>query len=115
MKRYKPRPGVVHTQICGVHVLIPSREAYPDCAQIQRLPMLWVIIWDVLCGKTDLEKAMQIHRILTKRPDEEIMERIDRFCSVLCEKGFLIEEPDESEAPSEPDARTTRTEQEELP
>ncbi len=116
MKRYEPRPGIVHTKICGIHVLIPSREAFGQCATIQRLPILWAITWDAICDPSIFDRALQIHRVLTKKPDEEILRQIDRFCMALCEKGFLIERPDESAAASgSPDARPEKTGQEEQP
>ena len=95
MKQYKPRPGIVRTTICGVHVLIPTREVYDHCNTIQLLPLLWAYTWDGLVNGKTLEETLQFHRILTKRSDEEILQRLEKFYSALCEKGFLIERSDD--------------------
>ena len=89
---YKPRPGIVQTKICGVHVLIPTREAYEYCKAILRLPMLWAMTFELLeKGEAD-ENIIRLHKILTKKPEEEICSRIERFCEELSDKGFLIKE-----------------------
>ncbi len=95
MKQYKPRPGIVHTKICGVHVLIPGREASAYCSSIQHLPLLWAVTWDgLVCGKT-LEETVYLHKVLTKKPEDVVLGRLAQFYDSLCQKGFLIELPDD--------------------
>ena len=108
MKQYIPRPGIVRTKICGVHVLIPSREAFAHCSTIQRLPLLWAATWDGLANGKTLEETVQFHRILTKKSEEEILQRLETFYAALCEKGFLIEVPDsEAEVSTQTSAETS--------
>lgn len=98
---YQPRPGIVKTKICGVWVLIPSREAFDHCRTIQRLPLLWAATWDAICQGTPMEKSVEVHQILTKKTPEETRARIEAFCQELCKKGFLMEVPEEPAAGSE--------------
>ena len=92
---YRPRPGVILTKICDFNVLIPSRAAYPACATIRALPMLWAITWELLEKDETEDRILQVHRILTKKSDEEIRDRLESFCRELCGAGFLIEGPKE--------------------
>lgn len=90
--KYQPRPGVVLTKICDLNVLIPSRAAYGDCRTIKRLPALWAITWEQLGREDAEERIMTVHRILTRKPDEEIRANLDAFLRDLASKGFLIEQ-----------------------
>ena len=85
---YKPRPGVVLTQICGVSLLIPTRAAYQDCPSIHRLSLLWAATWG----------------LLTKKTDDEIRARLDKFCLEMYEKGYMIAEEEPVSAPEAGDA-----------
>ena len=97
MKQYSPRPGIVRTKICGVYVLIPSREAFDACSSIQQLPMLWAATWDGLVNGRTLEETVNFHRILTKKTDEEILRNLETFYDGLAQKGFLIVKEEEKE------------------
>lgn len=89
--KYQPRPGVVLTKLCDMNVLIPSRAAYGACRTIKRLPALWAITWEQLEREDAEERILAIHRILTRKPDEEIRKTVDEFLQDLADKGFLIE------------------------
>ena len=90
MKNYKPYPGIVHTKICGVHVLIPTREAYSHCDTIQKLPLIWAMTWNGLVRGKTLEETVEVHRILTRKSKEEILQQLEYFYELLLDKGFLM-------------------------
>ena len=92
---YKPRKGIVKTAICGVQVLIPSREAFGSCSTIQRLPNFWAMTWEALSNGVPMERIAAIHCEVTKKPKEDVCANLERFCRDLCRKGFLVEVPEE--------------------
>lgn len=93
--QYKPRPGIVQAKICGLHVLIPSRVTYDHCKSIIRLPSLWAITYDLIQKGESDETIIRLHQVLTKKSEDEIRQRIERFCENLVEQGFMIREKDE--------------------
>ncbi len=93
--KYRPRPGIVLTKICGSYYLIPSRIAYSDCNTMIHLPLLWASDWQFLeCG-AGIEQMIEVHRIFKKRPEEELRKEILSFFDNLADRGFLIREPEE--------------------
>lgn len=102
--RYQARPGVVLTKLCGLRVLIPSRAASAYCSTIRPLPLLHAAVWELL-GQDDAdEKIMKLYRILTKKPDSEIREELNKLYKSLYEQGFLVEtEEQDPELPNTPE------------
>ncbi len=94
--RYKVRPGVVRAQICGAYLLIPDREASEACPYVQRINLLLSAAVEVLEKGQPMENIYTMYRILTKRPEEEIRQKVDRQLADLCDKGFLIRVEDEA-------------------
>ena len=92
---YKPRPGILFTKICNTHVLIPNREAQQACPKIIRLPLLWAATWEALAKNKPMEDIYHFHQILTRKPDEEIQQRVNGFLEQLCKQGFLIREEED--------------------
>lgn len=88
--KYQKRPGVVHTTICGVHVLIPSREASAYCPRLMKLPVLWAATWDLIGVEDEDEKILYVQRAFTRAPDEKIRTSVEQFCSAMAERGYLI-------------------------
>ncbi len=93
---YRPRPGIVKTKLCGMNVLIPTREASEYCQSIQVLPMLWAATWEAFDRGSSIEKAIPVHVIFTKKTPEECRENLQKFCTDMVKKGFFIEIPEES-------------------
>ncbi|MBQ2597952.1 MAG: hypothetical protein II581_08605 [Oscillospiraceae bacterium] len=95
--KYQPRPGIVKTQICGRTVLIPARQAFDACRTVQILPMLWAGTWNAICKGCSREEILTAHRILVKnKTEEERAAQLDKFLQSMCDKGFLIAEPEET-------------------
>ena len=92
---YKPRHGIVKVKLCGMNVLVPTREASAYCTTIQMLPTLWNATWEAFGRGTTIEKSVNVHVMLTKRTPEECRQRIEAFCKSMVEKGFFVEVLDE--------------------
>ena len=93
---YLPRPGIVTAQLCGMNVLIPSRQASAYCSTIVPLTFLGTIIWAGIEKDYPIEKVLEIYRMFSKKPDEELIEKIEDFCQKLQKKGFVIPKEDPS-------------------
>ena len=87
---YKPRPGIVCAQLCGMNVLIPSRAANAHCTTILPLSLIGSIIWTGIEKDYPIEKVLEVYHIFSKKPDEELIEKIDEYCQKLADKGFAI-------------------------
>ena len=85
---YKPCPGIVCAQLCGMNVLIPSRAANAHCTTILPLSLIGSIIWTGIEKDYPIEKVLEVYHIFSKKPDEELIEKIDEFCKKLVDKGF---------------------------
>lgn len=96
--KYRPRPGVVRTAICGRTVLIPTRAAFDDCKTVQILPPIWAASWDAICIGFSRERIVQeLAKRSRTKTEAECAERLDEFCRMMCEKGFLIPVPEETD------------------
>ena len=95
--KYQPRPGVILVSICKTPVLIPTREAYSHCPRVQKLPLTWAILWDALSNGKPIEKVVEAYRLLSGKSEEEIREKLENICHALCEKGYMIEIPEDSD------------------
>lgn len=98
---YKPRPGIVKTKLCGMNVLVPQREASAFCASLQPLSFLWSATWDAFCNGSTIEKSVPVHVLFTKKTPEDCRADLEKFCTTMVERGFMIEVSEE-----EPDAET---------
>lgn len=87
---YKPRPGIILVQLCGMNVLIPSRAANAYCTTILPLTLIGSIIWTGIEKDYSIEKILEVYRIFSKKPDEELIAKIDEFCQKLQKRGFVI-------------------------
>ena len=93
--KYKAREGVVLTKLCGMSVLIPTRTAFEHCRTLQRLPLIWAVTWEALEKGKPLDETVKVHEILTRKPREEVLARINQFYELLANKGFVIRCDDE--------------------
>ncbi len=95
---YQPRPGIVKTTLCGMQVLIPSREASAYCGSIQRLPLIWSVAWEAFSNGMTVENFIPIYAAFTKKGTEACRENLELFCRTMVERGFMLEVPEEAEA-----------------
>lgn len=90
--KYRIRPGIVLTKVCGTSLLVPDRRASEYCSYVLPMPYLYAAHWKALEKGSSLEQIIQAHGILTKKPDAECRAEIEKLFSGLCDKGFLIME-----------------------
>lgn len=58
MTRYKTRPGVVLTSICGEHVLVAAKSVWELCPYVTELNETSAFLWEHLRGSADLDGLM---------------------------------------------------------
>lgn len=91
---YKIRHGIIRTKICGVQMLVPTREASEKCPNVMQLSLISSIVWETIEKNMPMEKAHQACKILLRKSDEEVDARIKTIIDHFCEKGFLVIEGD---------------------
>ncbi len=93
---YRPRPGIVLLNICGVQVLAATRATWEDCKQIRPVPNLCGACWTLMDrGKTS-EEAMRYLIDKFHFAEEKVRQKLVPLLDVLCEEGFLIPAEEES-------------------
>ena len=58
MTRYKTRPGVVLTSICGEHVLVAAKKIRDLCPYVTELNETSAFLWERLHDGADLDSLM---------------------------------------------------------
>ncbi len=96
MVKYKCRPGIVLTKICGQYVLIPTRAASEVCPHVLRLTLPAVFLWGAVKSEKPMSELEHAIKILTKKTDEETREMLQKMLDGFVEKKLLI--PVEEEA-----------------
>ena len=94
--KYKPRPGIVYTTICGVNLLIPTRRVFDVCDKIEILTGLRDAAWRSLCNGNTVENLMKGYQILTKCSDAEAEAYFKEYCDDLCQRGYLLPDDEAS-------------------
>ena len=93
---YEPRPGVYMAEICGVYLLIPTREASAYCPGPSRLSLLGIAMWNLLSQGKPLDKLYRAWLILHKSDDEAAARQaVDAMLEKFCDAGFIILVEDE--------------------
>ena len=87
---YELRPGVICTKVCDTYLLIPNREASEHCVGVQRVGLIAAAAVENIEKRQPVENIYKIYSILSKKPDDEVHEKIDGMLEDLCEKGYLI-------------------------
>lgn len=87
---YKPRPGVALVSICNMPVLIPTRVAYDQCNRIQKIPVMWAILWEALSKDQPIKNVIKANMVLSKKPEAEVRKNLEEICEALYKQGFMI-------------------------
>lgn len=93
--KYKQRPGIVYTEICGEHYLIPTRSASEFCPHATRANFIISIIWGKLGSGRPVDDIYRAFQLLTRQPEEKVKKVVDKLLAELCRKGLLIVVEDE--------------------
>ncbi|MBR3013432.1 MAG: hypothetical protein IKH69_00200 [Bacteroidaceae bacterium] len=88
--KYKVREGIVLIHVCGEHLLVASRAAWPEVKMIRHLPRIPALCWDLLSRGAD-EKTIAIFVVsLLKRPLAEVKIKLDALWEEMYNAGYLI-------------------------
>ena len=106
MLKYKPRPGVVLTKMCGVYFLIPLRCVTEVCKGIQPISLIWMMFWRIVEQGKPLEIFVNGYQVISRKSEQEILAEIESKCEEFCEQGYMIRVSDEAcgDAPACPPA-----------
>lgn len=105
---YTPRPGIVCLSLCGMKVLTPSRVASRDCKSILPLNFFGAIVWNAIEKDEPVEKVLELSRIFSKKTDPELLDRIQDYCEMLREQGFVLPKAPADPAPAEASGTVAR-------
>jgi hypothetical protein len=73
-----------------MNVLIPSRAASEACHKVLPLTISGTMVWAGIENNYPIEKVLTGLHIFSKKPDQELIEKIDQFCEKLREQGFVV-------------------------
>lgn len=59
MERYKTRPGVVLTSICGEHILVAAKAAREYCPYVTNINETSAFLWKILQNGADINELMK--------------------------------------------------------
>ena len=93
---YSCRPGLVLTKICGLWLIIPTREAYEYCPEAVRMSLPAVFVWGLLQKHAPREKMLRVLQILTHKEDEEVSEMLQSMLDSFLSRNMILaveEEP----------------------
>lgn len=51
--------------------------------------------WDAFSNGKTIEESVPVHALLTKKTPEECRASLEEFCSLMVERGFMVEIPDD--------------------
>lgn len=93
MTRYKTRPGVVLTAICGEHVLVAASTAQEFCPYVTEINETSVFLWERLRHGADLDDLMEA---LGEEYDLDDLaaarESVETFLRQMLEMHYLLPE-----------------------
>ena len=98
MERYRIRPGVVLTSVCGESYLVAAKAAQKQCPYFSQLNDSSAFLWRKL---SDAMTAEELTRVVLAEFEVEdpasLQGVINRFLSQMVELGYLLREGNEHE------------------
>ena len=94
--KYKQRPGIVYTEICGERYLIPTRAASESCPYAIRADLFISVIWGMVGKDQPVDAIYRTFGKFMRQPEERVKLFVDRLLSMLCRKGVLLVSEDET-------------------
>ncbi len=93
MERYKTRPGVVLTEICGEYVLVSAKMNLKLCPYVTTINETSAFLWNRLIDGADLPALMQAVRDEYEIDDIPAAEEAVRaFLAKMLELNYIIPE-----------------------
>ena len=98
MRRYRTRPGVVLTSICGEYLLVSAKAARQDVPYLSQLNESSAFLWKILEKGADQEELEQAVREEYEITDPaEAGAAIEAFVRQMLSAGYLLPEGEENE------------------
>ncbi len=93
MTRYKTRPGVVLTSICGEYVLVAASAVRKLCPYVTELNETSAFLWEHLCGSVDLDGLMTALNEEYELDDSTAARQaVEDFLRQMLELNYLLPE-----------------------
>lgn len=94
MAKYKTRPGVVLTTVCGENLLVAARAALEYCPYVTQLNDSSAYLWKKLAAGVDSDRLLdEIEAEFEVDDPEALRSAIDGFIKQMTELRYLL--PDE--------------------
>ncbi|MBQ6116867.1 MAG: PqqD family protein [Oscillospiraceae bacterium] len=93
MTRYKTRPGVVLTSICGEYVLVAAKSVWELCPYVTELNETSAFLWEHLRGGADLDGLMTALNEEYELDDPATARQaVEAFLRQMLELNYLLPE-----------------------
>ena len=98
MVKYRTRPGVVLTSVCGEHLLVAAKAAREHCPYMAQISESSAFLWKLLvdgAGEDELLRAVCAEYDIDD--PETARQAIESFVSRMLEEGYLLQEGEQHE------------------
>ena len=98
MERYRSRPGVVLTSVCGEYLLLAAKAAREHCPYMTQLSESSAFLWKLLidgAGEDELLRAVCAEYEIDE--PETARQGIETFIGQMLESGYLLREGEKHE------------------
>ncbi|MBR6109460.1 MAG: PqqD family protein [Clostridia bacterium] len=93
MSKFRTRPGVVLTNICGEHILVAAKAAVPDCPFVTRINEESAFLWEKLKGGADEDELLRaVEKEFETDDPEALRGAIQAFLKQMSEMHLLVED-----------------------
>lgn len=91
MKKYRTRPGVVLTSICGEQLLVSAKANLNICPYVSQINDSSAFLWSVLAhGATEDELIRAVKDKFEVEEPEDLRPVIEAFLETMLEKNYLL-------------------------
>ena len=87
---YVPRQGVVCVNICGRHLLIPTRKVSAVCNTALPLSGSAFVVWSAIEKDMSFEKVLNVYSIFSKLDRDAQIKQIEALCKKFHDLGFIL-------------------------
>ena len=91
MQKYRTRPGIILTSICGEYFLVATKENLPYCPYVTELNETSAFMWKKLETVADLNTLMEaVKEEYEVDDDEALRQSIKDYLTQLLEKKLIL-------------------------
>ncbi|MBR6007289.1 MAG: PqqD family protein [Clostridia bacterium] len=89
--RYKTRPGVILTSICGEHILVAAKSVLDLCPFVTEINETSAFLWKALENGADIEQLMDAVQAEYEIDDPDtVRSAINSFIEQMLELNYLV-------------------------